>query len=79
MARKPGTHFTGAVYHVMLHGNGGQTIFFDFRDYSVFEQLVAEDVERFNHQIYAYGRVSQVAVFFSKDVSTLSRPGSLIC
>ena len=28
MARKPRIHFPGAVYHVMLRGNGGQDIFF---------------------------------------------------
>ncbi|MBU2514192.1 transposase [bacterium] len=54
MARKPRIHFTGAVYHVMLRGNDGQTIFFDPKDYSSFEQLVAEGVERFQYQIHAY-------------------------
>lgn len=28
MARKPRIHFTGAFYHIMLHGKGGQAIFF---------------------------------------------------
>lgn len=54
MARKPRIHFTGAVYHVMLRGNGGQAIFFSPKDYSIFEQLIAEGVERFNHQIHGY-------------------------
>ena len=54
MARKPRIHFTGAVYHVMLRGNDGQAIFFDPQDYSIFEQLLAEGVSRFNHQIHGY-------------------------
>ena len=54
MARKPRIHFTGAVYHVMLRGNGGQAIFFSPKDYSIFEQLIAEGIERFNHQIHGY-------------------------
>lgn len=54
MARKPRIHFTGAVYHVMLRGNGGQDIFLDPKDYTIFEQLVAEGVERFNHLIHGY-------------------------
>lgn len=54
MARKPRIHFTGAVYHVMLRGNDGQTVFFDPRDFTIFEALVAEGVERFNHQIHGY-------------------------
>ncbi len=28
MARKPRLHVPGALYHVMLRGNGGQSIFF---------------------------------------------------
>ena len=54
MARKPRIHFTGAVYHVMLRGNDGQDIFFDSKDYSIFEQLLAEGFHRFNHQIHGY-------------------------
>ena len=32
MARKPRVHCPGAVYHVILWGNDGQTIFFDDQD-----------------------------------------------
>jgi len=32
MARKPRIHFPGAVYHVMLRGNGGRDIFFSAAD-----------------------------------------------
>lgn len=54
MARKPRIHYTGAVYHVMLRGNAGQPIFYDSKDYSIFEQLVTEGIKRFNHQIHGY-------------------------
>jgi putative transposase len=32
MARQPRVHYPGALYHVILRGNGGQTIFFDDKD-----------------------------------------------
>jgi REP element-mobilizing transposase RayT len=54
MARKPRIHFRGAVYHVMLRGNAGQAIFFEREDYLVFEKLVAEGVQRFEHRIHGY-------------------------
>ena len=34
MARKPRIHYPGAVYHVMLRGNGGQNIFFTDSDHT---------------------------------------------
>ncbi len=54
MARKPRIHYTGAVYHVMLRGNGGQPVFFDQSDYSIFERLIEEGVGRFKYQIHGY-------------------------
>ncbi len=30
MARKPRIHYPGALYHVMLRGNGGGDIFFEY-------------------------------------------------
>jgi REP element-mobilizing transposase RayT len=38
----------------MLRGNDGQAIFLEPKDYTIFEQLVAEGVDRFNHQIHGY-------------------------
>jgi hypothetical protein len=32
MARKPRLHYVGALYHVMVRGNGGQNIFTDDED-----------------------------------------------
>jgi len=54
MARKPRIHLPGAIYHVMLRGNGGQPIFFHSEDRETFEELVAEGVSRFGHRIHGY-------------------------
>ena len=54
MARKPRIHVDGALYHVMLRGNGGQTIFLSDDDRDAFEALVAEGVSRFGHRIHAF-------------------------
>jgi putative transposase len=54
MARKPRLHVPSALYHVMLRGNGGQTIFFADDDWEHFEALVAEGVRRFGHRIHGY-------------------------
>lgn len=54
MARKPRIHFPGAIYHVILRGNGGQNIFFSSDDRSHFYQLIGEGVERFGHRIHAF-------------------------
>ena len=54
MARKPRIHVDGALYHVILRGNGGQIIFLSDEDREAFEALVAEGVSRFGHRIHAY-------------------------
>lgn len=54
MARKPRIHYPGAVYHVILRGNGGQNVFFSQADRSRFYQLLGEGVERFHHRIHAF-------------------------
>ena len=54
MARKPRIHLDGALYHVMLRGNGGQSIFLVDDDRDAFEALVAEGVSRFGHRIHAF-------------------------
>ena len=54
MARKPRLHADGALYHVMLRGNGGTDIFHHDDDRRRFEALVAEGVKRFEHLIHAY-------------------------
>ena len=54
MARKPRVHYTGALYHVIVRGNGGQAIFVDEKDRTRFYFLVQEGVERFAHRIHAF-------------------------
>lgn len=54
MARKPRIHVPGALYHVSLHGNGGEKIFSTDADRKYFEALIAEGVERFGHKVHGY-------------------------
>lgn len=54
MARKPRVYYPGALYHVILRGNGGRTIFFDDKDRTRFYFLVQEGIERFGHRIHAF-------------------------
>ncbi len=54
MARKPRVHYPGALYHVILRGNAGQTIFFNDLDRTRFYLLVQEGIERFDHRIHAF-------------------------
>lgn len=54
MPRKPRIHYPGAVYHVMLRGNGGQEIFFDSADRSRFLLILQQGLEKFHHRIHAY-------------------------
>jgi len=54
MARKPRIHHPGAIYHVMLRGNGGSDIFLDDQDRYRFYLLLQEGVERFGYRIHAF-------------------------
>ena len=54
MARKARVHYPGALYHVILRGNAGQTIFFNDLDRTRFYLLVQEGIERFGHRIHAF-------------------------
>ncbi len=54
MARHPRIHLAGALYHVMLRGNGGQSVFIDDEHREHFESLVGEGVARFEHRIHGY-------------------------
>ena len=54
MARKPRFYYPGALYHVILRGNSGQTIFFDESDHTRFCFLVQEGMERFGHRIHVF-------------------------
>ena len=54
MARKPRLHYIGALYHVMVRGNGGQNIFADDDDRCRFYLFLQEGVEKFGHRIHAF-------------------------
>ena len=54
MSRKPRLYFPGALYHVMLRGNGGQALFFEHTDYHHFYKLLAEGHAGFDHRIHAF-------------------------
>jgi len=54
MERKPGIHFPGACYHVILRGNGDQDIFFNKKDRSRFFFLLQEGIELYEHRIHAF-------------------------
>ena len=54
MARKPRLLYPGALYHAILRGNNGQTIFSDDKDRTRFYLLLQEGIERFGHRIHAF-------------------------
>jgi len=54
MARKPRVYFPGAVYHVMLRGNGGMKIFFNDKDREYFLFLCEERISRYEYEIHGY-------------------------
>lgn len=54
MARKPRIHFPGAVYHVILRGNGGQPIFFSKEDRRSFYLLLQDGIAKYGHRIHAF-------------------------
>ena len=54
MPRKPRVEYSGAVYHVMCRGNGGQEIFADDLDRRMFLDTLDEVCERCGWRIHAY-------------------------
>jgi len=54
MARKPRIHSPGAVYHVILRGNGKQDIFFEDQDRYRLYLFLQEGIERYHHQVHAF-------------------------
>jgi len=54
MPRKPRIHYPGALYHVMLRGNGGCGVFADDKDRYRFFLLLQEGIEKFGCRVYAY-------------------------
>ncbi|MFH2092803.1 MAG: transposase [Pseudomonadota bacterium] len=54
MARQWRIEFSGAIYHVLSRGNGGQNIFRSTDDRHLFLDLLADLADRFNIEVYAY-------------------------
>ena len=54
MARKPGIHVDGGIYHVILRGNGGEDIYFTNGDRTRFSLLLQEGTERFKYRVHAF-------------------------
>ena len=73
MARKPRIHYPGALYHVMLRGNGGADIFFENADRRHFLGLVEEGVRRYRHRIHAFCLMAN-HVHFAVQVGEVALP-----
>lgn len=54
MPRRPRLHVPGALYHVILRGNGRQAIFFNHLDRQRWQALLAEGIQRHGHRLHAY-------------------------
>ncbi len=54
MARKPRIHYAGAMYHVMLRGNAGQTVFHENAEYRFFEEILAQGLAQNEIALHAY-------------------------
>jgi len=54
MPRKPRIHYPGALYHVMLRGNGGDAIFANRADRTRFLLLLQSRIQRYHHRVHAY-------------------------
>ncbi len=52
--RKPRLHVPGAFYHVTLRGNHRQDIFFSPADRTLFNDIVADVIQRFDARLHAY-------------------------
>lgn len=54
MARKKRIHYPGALYHVMLRGNAGQTVFHQDAECRYFEDILAQGLEQYEMLLHAY-------------------------
>jgi len=61
MARKPRIHFEKALYHAIVRGNGGQSIFLDDADRQIFYAFLEKSIQRFEYQIVAFCLMSNHA------------------
>jgi REP element-mobilizing transposase RayT len=61
MARPPRIHVPGAFYHVILRANANQALFQDDEDWRNFKNLLADGIDRFDHQIHCFCGLSNHA------------------
>jgi len=54
MGRPPRADETGGIYHALNRGNARHDIFFKDADFEAFEQLIAEGLEKFPVDMFAY-------------------------
>jgi len=54
MARKPGVHFPGGLYHVITRGNQEQPLFLCQTDLKKFLSFLSEYKTRHSFRLYAY-------------------------
>jgi len=54
MSRKPRIHYPGALYHVMLRGNGGNAVFACDQDRYRFYLLLQQAIERYCCRVFAF-------------------------
>ena len=54
MSRRIRHSLPGAIYHVMMRGNNGQSIFSSNDERSQFCLLMQEGIERYGHRVLAF-------------------------
>ena len=59
MPRKSRIHYPGALYHVMLRGNGGADVFTEDEHRHRFFLLVREGIERFGFRVHTFCLMSK--------------------
>ena len=54
MGRIPRIHVPGGIYHVILQGNNGESLFRCEEDHAYFCDILGEGVQRFGHSIHTF-------------------------
>ena len=54
MSRQPRLHLPGGFYHVILRGNGRQSIFFDNEDRDQWQTILQKALIRYRHRLHAF-------------------------
>lgn len=54
MPRQKRIDEAGTIYHALNRGNSRQTIFYKHEDYEAFLRVLAEGLEKYSVQLYAF-------------------------